>query len=168
LYIGIDPDAAAMAQYAFRAARKPARGGVDNVLFVVAAVEQLPPELAGLAARVHVVFPWGGLLRGLLRPEPNVVAALVSLARPDGRFEIVMTYDPSHDTGALASGEPLPALDAAYVDSTLAPAYAAAGLAVEAHRFLTREEALAIPSTWGRRLLHGRPRNVLVIYGTKS
>ena len=30
LYIGLDPDAGAMSEYAFRAGRKPARGGVDN------------------------------------------------------------------------------------------------------------------------------------------
>src|SRR5688572_14426358 len=90
VYIALDPDAKALAEYAYRAARKPARGGVANAIFVVASLEALPPELIGLADQVYVNFPWGGLLRGLLLPEAGALAGLVSLARDSGRFEIVL------------------------------------------------------------------------------
>ena len=164
VYIGVDPDASAMAEYAYKAARKPARGGIGNAHYVVAAVEQLPPELHGMADLVTVNFPWTGLLRGIICPEPTVLEALASLGAPGCRFEIVLTYDPAHDKAAL-EGEDLPPLDYAYIDSTLLPAYAAAGLQVTGRRRLTQDEALAIPSTWGRRLLHGRPREVFHIRG---
>src|SRR5688500_12383577 len=52
-HIALDPDADALAQYAFRAARKPARGGVANACFVVASAESPPPELAGLATALQ-------------------------------------------------------------------------------------------------------------------
>ncbi|HWC31264.1 MAG TPA: class I SAM-dependent methyltransferase, partial [Dehalococcoidia bacterium] len=164
IYIGLDPDAEAMAEYAFRAARKPARGGVDNASFVVASVEQLPEELQGLANRICVNFPWTGLLRGIIRPEPSVLEAIASLAGGTARFEIILCYDPEHDIAAL-EGEALPVLDYAYIDSVLLPAYATAGLQVTGRRRLSRDEALAIASTWGRRLLHGRPRDVFQIRG---
>ena len=45
-YVAVEPNADALSEYAYRATRKPARGGVENVAFVVAAVERLPPELA--------------------------------------------------------------------------------------------------------------------------
>ena len=157
-----------MADYAYRASRKPARGGVANALYVVAAVEALPPELARLADLVCVNFPWGSLLRGVLRPEPAVLAALARLAAPIGRFEIVLCYDPERDVAALAAGEALPAPDEAFIDTGLAPGYAAAGLLIEERRRLGLDEALAIPSSWGRRLLHGRPRDVFLISGTVS
>src|SRR5688572_26206092 len=70
LYIGLDPDADAMAEYAYRAGRKPARGGVENLLYVVASIEQLPVELESIAHQVHVNFPWAALLRGVILPEP--------------------------------------------------------------------------------------------------
>jgi 16S rRNA (adenine(1408)-N(1))-methyltransferase len=164
IYIGIDPDAEAMADYAFRAARKPARGGVDNAIFVVASVEQLPLDLQGLADRIYVNFPWTGLLRGIIRPEPGVLGAIASLASATARFDIVFCYDPEHDIAAL-EGESLPSLDYAYIDSVLLPAYATAGLQMTGRRRLPQDEALAIPSTWGRRLLHGRPRDVFHIRG---
>jgi len=159
LYVAIDPDAETLADYAFRASRKPARGGVDNAVFVVAAVEALPPELTGIADLVRVNFPWGSLMRGLLEPRPVVIAAVSSLLKQGGVIEIIMSYDPAHDTNAFA-GDPLPALDASYLLSTVVPAYEANGLNVTTHRRLTQDEALAVPSTWGRRLLHARPRDV--------
>jgi 16S rRNA (adenine(1408)-N(1))-methyltransferase len=162
LYVALDPDASALAEYAFRAGRKPSRGGVANALFVVASLEQLPPELLCRAGRVRVNFPWAGLLRGLLRPEPSALAALRSLLMPEGRVELITCYDAAHDSGVL-QGEDLPTLDAAYIDSILRPAYAAAGLPIADARRLSRDEALAIPSTWGRRLLHGRVRAVFLI-----
>jgi 16S rRNA (adenine(1408)-N(1))-methyltransferase len=162
LFVAIDPDAETLSDYAFRASRKPARGGVENAVFVVASVEALPPELVGIADRVRVNFPWGSLMRGLLEPDASVVRAVLGLAKPGGRVELVVSYDPSHDTGAF-HGPPLPLLDAAYLESTLLPAYRSAGAVVVESRRLTQDEALAIPSTWGRRLLHARPRDVFWI-----
>jgi 16S rRNA (adenine(1408)-N(1))-methyltransferase len=57
LVIGVDANAAGMAEAARRAAAKPSRGGLPNALFVVAAVEALPPELTGLAYLVTCHFP---------------------------------------------------------------------------------------------------------------
>jgi 16S rRNA (adenine(1408)-N(1))-methyltransferase len=165
VYIAIDPDATGLAEYAYRASRKAARGGIDNAAFVVAPVEALSPELNSIADVVRVNFPWGSLLRGLLLPDAVILHALAALGKPDSEFEAVMSYDPSHDPGAF-SGETLPALDEEYIDSTLVPAYAEAGIAIEARRLLAREEALKLPSTWGRRLLHARPRDVFLLEGT--
>ena len=106
LYIAVDPDPQTMADYAFRASRKPARGGVENVVFVVAAVEALQPELKGIAKKVRVNFPWGSLMRGLLEPQPSVLRAVASLLHGPGVIEVVLSYHPEHDTNAFA-GEPL-------------------------------------------------------------
>ena len=161
-YVAVDPDAETLAEYAFRASRKPARGGVENAVFVVAAVEALPPELQGVAERVRVNFPWGSLLRGLLEPRPAMLAAVASLLHEDGVIEVIMSYDPAHDTNAFA-GDALPALDAAYIDETLLPGYEAAGLRLTQWQRLTQDDALAVASTWGRRLLHARPRDVFFL-----
>ncbi len=163
-YVAVDPDADGLSEYAFRAARKPARGGVGNASFVVAAVESLPEELLGLATLVRVNFPWGSLMRGLLAPDASVLHAVASLGLEGAAFEVVASYHPEHDTGAF-QGEALPALDDGYITKVLAPAYTAAGLVVQEHRRLTADEALAIPSTWGRRLLHARPRDVYWVAG---
>jgi 16S rRNA (adenine(1408)-N(1))-methyltransferase len=166
-FIAIDPDADALSESAYRASRKPARGGVDNAAFVIAAVERLPPELGGIAALIRINFPWGSLLRALLQPDATVLRSIAGLAAPSGAFEIVLSYHPEHDTSAFI-GDPLPALTSEYIESVLVPAYHGAGLEVTEHRRLTQDEALAIPSSWGRRLLHARPRDVYYLAGSVS
>ena len=164
VYIAIDPDANNLAEYAYRASRKAARGGVDNVAFVVAPVEALPGELDGVADVVRVNFPWGSLLRGLLEADEETLTALKRIAKRGGSFEAVMSYDPSHDTNSFA-GEPLPALNEDYIDRTLTSALAQRGLSLTERRQMFLDEALDLPSTWGRRLLHSRPRDVYFIGG---
>jgi 16S rRNA (adenine(1408)-N(1))-methyltransferase len=164
VFIAIDPDAEHLAEYAYRASRKASRGGVDNAAFVVAPVEALPSELDGIADVVRVNFPWGSLLRGLLEADQATLAGLRRIAKRGGSFEAVMSYDPSHDTNAFA-GAPLPPLTVDYIDSTLTSALAQRGLSLTQRRQVFRDEALALPSTWGRRLLHARPRDVYFIGG---
>lgn len=164
VFIAIDPDATHLAEYAYRASRKEARGGVDNAAFVVAPVEALPAELDAIADVVRVNFPWGSLLHGLLVADAGTIEALKQLGKRGARFEAVMSYDPAHDTNAFA-GDPLPALDLAYIDSTLTSALAQQGLSLTERRRVYEDEALAMPSTWGRRLLHARPRDVYLIAG---
>ncbi len=158
LFVAVEPNADTLSEYAYRASRKPARGGVENAIFVVASLEHLPSELDDLAATVRINFPWGSLLRALLDPNPESLASLTRLTA-SGRFEIVFSYHPEHDTGAFA-GPALPALDEPYIADVLAPAYLTSGLEIDETRRLTQDEALLIPSTWGRRLLHARPRDV--------
>ncbi len=57
LVVGIDANAAAIAEASRRAAAKPGRGGLPNALFVVAAAEALPRELDGVADLVTAHFP---------------------------------------------------------------------------------------------------------------
>jgi 16S rRNA (adenine(1408)-N(1))-methyltransferase len=166
-YIAVDPDSDALSESAFRASRKPARGGVDNAAFVIASVERLPPDLQGLAARLRINFPWGSLLRAFLQPDPAILRSVAGLATPEGAFEVVFSYHPDHDTNAFI-GDPVPPLEIRYIESVLAPAWGEAGLHVTLHHRLTQDEALAIPSSWGRRLLHARPRDVYYVAGSVS
>jgi 16S rRNA (adenine(1408)-N(1))-methyltransferase len=164
LFIGLDPDAAALKEYAFKAGRKPSRGGVPNAVYIVGSVESPPPQLIAVADELMVLFPWAALLRGLLLAEEATLRGIVAIAKPGASFELVLTYEASHDRGAGLESD-MPSLDAARLEA-LAAAYGRAGLEVGAYRRLTTEEALDIPSTWGHRLLHGRRREVFRVSGT--
>jgi hypothetical protein len=88
--------------------------------------------------------------------------AIAALVQPGAEIEVVMSYDPQHDTNAFA-GSPLPPLDDRYLRETLLPALQSMRFEVRDYRRMPQDEALAIPSTWGRRLLHARPRDVYFI-----
>ena len=112
LALGVDANAAGMVEAATRAARKPSKGGAPNARFIVAAAEALPPELAAIADLVTVQFPWGSLLRGIVRGEAGIVCPLAGLLKPVADAELRLLISVEARDRALG----LAALDASGVD----------------------------------------------------
>ncbi|MGH2467881.1 MAG: hypothetical protein ACRDGL_09160, partial [Candidatus Limnocylindrales bacterium] len=98
LVVGLDADAAAMAEASRRAARRVENGGLPNVLFLVAGAEALPQPLAGRFDEALVLFPWGSLLRGIVGGEAALVEGLAALLRPRGKLTVLLSLT-EHDLG---------------------------------------------------------------------
>jgi hypothetical protein len=154
----VDANAAALQQRSGRAAR----AGRTNLLYVRAAVEELPSELLGVADRITVVLPWGSLLTAVAHTASPLLAGIHGLARPGARLTVVLALDPQRDRAELLRLG-LPAPDAAFLDGPLAEAYAAAGFAASAIRSLTPAQLADWPSTWAGRLAHGGGRSAFQI-----
>jgi 16S rRNA (adenine(1408)-N(1))-methyltransferase len=138
------------------------RSRLRNLLFVRAAAEELPSELTGVADEVTVILPWGSLLAAVARPVPAVLAGVRRLSRPGARLTVVLAVDPARDR-AEAARLGLPALDAAHFAGPLAAAYGASGFTVDRVRAVTAADLARWPSTWARRLAHGRDRTAFEI-----
>jgi 16S rRNA (adenine(1408)-N(1))-methyltransferase len=80
------------------AANRARREHVVNALFVVAAIEAMPPELTGIAERLTVLFPWGSLLRGVARGEGPVLATLARVATPGATLDVVINQSAAERT----------------------------------------------------------------------
>ena len=145
LALGIDASAAAMAEASRRAARNPARGGLPNARFVLAAAESLPQVLAGRAELVTVTFPWGSLLRGVLGADGAAACGVAGLVGPGGALELLLA--PSARDGL--DGLPMTTDGLA---AAAARAFVPHGLAVVEAREATADEVRASASTWARRL----------------
>jgi 16S rRNA (adenine(1408)-N(1))-methyltransferase len=155
LVVALDPVKENLRELSHRAGRKPARGGLANVVFVWAAIERPPAELAGRADEVHVVLPWGRLARGLLLAEPEVLDGLVFVARPGAALELVLNGEVWEEPVPVEARD-LPRPTAEYVAADLAPRLAERGIQVRRVGRMAREEIDRLPSTWARRLSHGR------------
>ena len=158
-FVGIDANASAMGAVSHKIGRKPAKGGLGNALFVAAAVEALPAELEGIAARVTVLFPWGSLLRAIVLPEPDILAGIRRLCRPGATLEIVLGYDPQRERTEI-DRLALPDPTGEYLRAELPPRYRDVGLRIERVEALTREALRVLPSAWAKRLGYGRRRDV--------
>lgn len=129
------------------------RRALANELYVIANVESLPIELAGVASHVTINFPWGTLLEGLLDPRSPVLERLVGVMRPRATVEVRL------NAGALA--EAGYALDAGAAQ--VRRALVEAGYAMAAPVELDAPALRAYPTTWSKRLAFGRdPRAVLL------
>ena len=143
LVIGVDADAASMAETSRRAARRRA---VPNLLFVLASAEAPPSELLGVADEVRILFPWGSLLRGLLGHDERVARGIAALARPGARVSATLSITARDGIGETSE------LDASAV-ADLGRALGPAGLRLTGSHRVDRDEVRATRSTWGRRLL---------------
>lgn len=153
LTVGLDADAAAMAEASRRAARRPEKGGLPNVLFVVAGAEALPAVLRGRFDEVTVLFPWGSLLRGIVGGQEEVARDLADLLRPGGQLLTLLSLT-EHDAGL--GGVPA-YLDRASLEPAIA-AFATAGLELIDCRPAERAEVLTTRSSWARRIGAGTAR----------
>ena len=160
-YVGLDPAAQNLRETSRRATRKPSRGGVSNVAYVASTAEDPPSELAGRFHEVSTILPWGKLMVGLIAAAPDVLDGLVRLARPGARLHVILNGEVWGDPVPIEARDlPEPTVD--YVREVLTPAYAGHGIALGEPRNMTPEAIRRVPSTWARRLSHGRERPAFV------
>ena len=168
LVIGIDALDEPMGEVAARAARKPARGGRANLVLVRAPVEDLPAELRGIADEVSVQLPWGSLLEGLVLARDPVLGGLAALCRPGARLTVTLNGEIWLDS-TPARYEHLPVPTPEYVADVVAAGLARVGIDFGEARYASAEEAKGLPTTWARRLGHGRPHPSFVRFtGVRS
>jgi len=164
IVIGLDPGAENLRELSAKAARKPARGGLANVLYVVGSVERVPDELRGIAGEMYVTLPWGSLMRGIILAEPAVLDGLASLAKDGAALHIVLNTR-IFDEPAPVEARGLPELTPEYARETLAPAYAQHGIEIIGARSMDADEVAALPTTWAKRLSHRAPPRSLCVEG---
>ena len=158
-YIGIDPNARPLEKISEKIHRKPAKGGAPNVLFIQAAVEDLPSELSGVADEVHVHFPWGSLLRAVATGEVAVLTNLRRICAPGALLEIVIGLDPERDQTEIER-LCLTSLSIEFIDNQLAPNYRVAGFETIERGILSASEWPEFNTSWAKRLHGNEQRNI--------
>ena len=153
LVIGIDANAASMAEASRKTIRATKRGCLPRGLFVVAAAEALPAELHGRADALTVNFPWGSLLRGLLDADPTILDGIARVTRPGATVTMLVSVT---ERDGLAGRVGL----AERTFAGLLPHYAAYGLLLREARPATAGQLAQSHSSWAKRLGAGGQRPV--------
>nr|CAI47641.1 16S rRNA methyltransferase [Streptoalloteichus hindustanus] len=151
-----------MERMSAKAAAKPAKGGLPNLLYLWATAEKLPP-LTGVG-ELHVLMPWGSLLRGILGSSPEMLRGLAAVCRPDAAFLVALNLHAWRPPVPEVGEHPEPTPET--VDEGLAARYAQAGWQLTDCRYLAAEEVAALETSWTRRLNSSRDRfDVLALTG---
>ncbi|SER67647.1 16S rRNA (adenine(1408)-N(1))-methyltransferase KamB [Actinokineospora terrae] len=163
LVIGLDAAKDNMRKAATRASAAPKKGGLPNLLYLWAAAEQLPSGLGGIT-ELHVLMPWGSLLRGVLGSDPAMLAGLAGVCAPDATFLISLNLHawrpPVPEVGAHAEPTPESAVE------DLGPALKAAGWHLDSAAYLDADAIAALATSWTRRLNSSRDQlDVLALTG---
>ena len=161
-FIGIDANSQPLEKISERIYRKPAKGGLPNVLFVQSAVEDLPCELAGIASEVFVNFPWGSLLRGVAGGNQIALINLRGICSSDALLRVTFGLDPERDRAEIERLE-LPIFSTEYIDSTLAGHYRTAGFEIIGSETLGTSDWSRLETSWAKRLKENTNRSVVRI-----
>ena len=150
-YIGIDPNVRPLEKISEKIYRKPAKGGAPNALFIQAAVEDLPPELDGVADELHVHFPWGSLLRAVATGDVAVLQNLRRICAPGALLEVVLGLDPARDQTEIERLRLTP-LTLEFIDQQLTASYRAAGFELTERGIIAAAEWPEFNTSWAKRL----------------
>lgn len=133
------------------------RAKLPNALFVIANAQNLPCELSGRVSHITINFPWGSLLESLLQGDMNVIHGLDSISRPDTTLNLHL------NGGALAeAGSNLEAGTEAIRSNLLE-----AGWQLDGPVQLGAPSLRGFPTTWARRLAHGRDPRAIALRGKR-
>jgi len=158
-YIGIDPNAGPLGKISEKIHRKPAKGGAPNVLFIQAAIEDLPAELDGVADELHVDFPWGSLLHAVATGDVEVLRNLRRICASGALLEVVIGLDPERDQSEIERLG-ISALTLEFIDNVLVPNYATAGFQIVERGLIAAAEWPRIKTSWARRLQGNERRSI--------
>jgi len=158
-FIGIDANTKPLEKISMKATRKTSKGGLPNVLFVQAAVENLPEELNETADEIHIHFPWGSLLRAVIAGDKNVLQSLRRICAPDCFVEIVIGIDEERDKSEIERLK-LPRLSPNYLENVLIPKYETAGFEILEKGILSFSDWSKLETSWARKLQGGENRQV--------
>lgn len=161
-YIGVDANPRPLEKVSEKVHRKPAKGGLPNVLFLQAAVEDLPPELDGVADEVHVHFPWGSLLRGVALGDEGVLRNLRRICSTGAMLEVVIGLDPERDRSEMERLGLRP-LSTEQIDSALTPRYRSAGFEIVERGTILPSEWPELQTSWAKRLKGNTGRTLVYI-----
>jgi 16S rRNA (adenine(1408)-N(1))-methyltransferase len=158
-FIGVDANAKPLEKLSTKVTRKPSKGGLPNVMFVQAAVEDLPTELDKTADEIHIHFPWGSLLSAVATADEKVIGALRRVAAPGCLLEIVIGIDPERDKVEIERLD-IPDLTPIFLHSYLFPKYLSAGFTLLEHGKLGPAEWSRLETSWARKLQGNSHRKV--------
>ena len=159
-YLGIDANPRPLEKISEKIHRKPAKGGLPNVLFLQHAVEALPEELNGVGDEVHVHFPWGSLLRGVAMGEAAILANLRRICAEGALLEVIVGSDPERDRAELERLG-VPPVTVEHVDKVLADRYRAAGFEITERGNIPPADWPKLHTAWAKKLQLGTNRSLV-------
>lgn len=135
--------------------RATSRLNLPNAVFVIANAQALPQEFCGLVSHVTINFPWGSLLNSLLVGDAVLMNELARIAKPPMEIDIRL------NGGALAEAGSSLEAGAQVIRNHLERN----GWNLKTPCWMDTQRLRALPSTWAKRLAHGRDPRAMMLQG---
>jgi 16S rRNA (adenine(1408)-N(1))-methyltransferase len=158
LYIGVDPSQKQLEVYSKRAVRKK----LENVLFVVGSVENIPGELEGLIDKIYVILPWGTLLQSFILPDEKTLGNIKKLLKVGGRVEVILGYAPEAEPSETERLN-LPEINGEFLREEVAPFFNEHGFRLVELKEIDKSDLAGFATSWSKKLRFGKERSLFHI-----
>ncbi len=125
------------------------------MLYLQESAENLPEELAGIVNEVHVLFPWGSLLRGIAAGDAEILANIKRICSKDAILRTMFALDQNKNHNEIRRLG-LTDFSMEYIENVLIPRYSTAGFDVIEKKLIPFSESVNLPTSWAKRLQHNR------------
>jgi len=138
--------------------RQHSRINLPNMLFVIACALELPCEFGGLFSHITINFPWGSILKGLMVRDARLMHGLASVSALNAKIEINL------NGGALAEAGSNLENGAGIIYENLSRC----GWELKPIQLMDQDVLKMFPTTWARRLAHGRDPRGMALRGRRA
>lgn len=169
LVIGVDPAHKPLVENSSKIYKKSAKGGLPNALFVLAGVEKLPEEIKGQINQVFINFPWGSLLRGVIKAESKIWSQIAGICTTPATIDILTGYSKATDATEMSRLD-LPELSLDYLQNDFTTKLENLNLRLKVKFIKTLEnfELEGYPTTWCKKLKFNQSRNYFWVRVSKT
>jgi len=162
-FIGIDSAAERMIESSRKCIRKPTKGGLNNILFLIEAAETLSDLLTGISNRTYINFPWGSLLEGLIKCDDTILQNIIKIACPPKSYlEILFTYSLLYEEQEIIR-RGLDILSYEYLSGQWKSNMCQHGIIVTSVQVFSNKNIKNMNSEWAKKLGYGRKRDVFKV-----
>lgn len=158
-YIGLDAVADNMIDRAVKASKKEAKGGLDNVLYVVDNALNIPDELANFVDNIYINLPWGSLRDAVVKGEEQLLNGIRKIGKAKSNLDIYVTYSSLYEAKVITLRE-LPELSEEYINENLKPKYRDCGINIKRVELCNNDSLKKLDTSWAKKLAFGRKREV--------
>lgn len=159
LYIGLDSAADNMINSSIKAGKKAARGGLNNLLYVVCNALDIPEELKGLADRIHINLPWGSLRDAVVKGDGELLQGIRRMSKKHSSLDVYVTYDTLYEAREIMNRQ-LPQLSLDYINTHLKPRYKYCGININKAEICSNDSLKGLETQWAKILAYGRKRDI--------
>lgn len=162
MYIGIDTSADSMRKYSAKAAKKPEKGGLKNVMYVVCNADDLPEILESKVDKIFINLPWGSLRDGIIKGKHDLLEGIRRISKVNANLKIYISYCSIYEKQEIENRQ-LPELNLVYLNNELKSKYKSYDISIKNVSILGNEALKKIETKWAKKLGFGRERNIFYI-----
>jgi len=158
LYIGVDPSEKQLRVYSKKALKRK----VNNVLFIVGSMEQMPIIANNSVNKIYITLPWGTLLESIVKPKKDFVLKIFNLLKKDGKLITTFGYTPELEPSESKRLN-LPPMEEELVIKTIIPSFESYGFTLDDYKKLSKKDLRDTETTWAKRLRFGKDRKIYCV-----